>query len=385
MASSLVVGQITPEILKGRLDADKEYPVVDVRGEASYDGWHIPGATNLYFDKEEREFEEDPSEVLPEDEQVVTVCAHGNTSRHAAKELSRQGFDAVTLEGGMLGWSQVFDVVNVDLDSDAVFKQVKRVANGCLSYVVGSDGEAMIVDPAQHTEVYEEAIAGDKRMHDEDGDVSVEYVAVTHLHADHISAGCDLADEHDAEFIVGSQVTDRTETPEGCSSARLVDDGEVLEVGNTDVEVLHTPGHTMESVSFQVEGGALLTGDTQFVDSVGRPDLEHGDEGARDHAEVLYNSIFEKILSLDDELEVFPAHWGAEDVEAGKPVSASIGEIQETNEAVQLREKDEFVEYILDRLGSKPANHDEIIAINEGKREVCDPEIELGPNKCAVE
>jgi glyoxylase-like metal-dependent hydrolase (beta-lactamase superfamily II) len=385
MASSLVVGQITPEILKGRLDADEEYPVVDVRGEASYDGWHIPNAVNLYFDKESREFEDDPSETLPRDEQVVVVCAHGNTSRHAAKELSRQGYDAVTLEGGMLGWSQVFDVVNVDLDSDLVFKQVKRVANGCLSYVLGADGEAMIVDPAQHTDVYEEAIEGDERMHDEDGEVDVKYVAVTHLHADHISAGCSLADEHDAEFVVGGRVSERTETPEGCSDAYLADDGEILEVGGNDVEVIYTPGHTMESVSFDVEGGALLTGDTQFVDSVGRPDLEDGDEGAREHAEVLYESIFDRILALDDDLEVFPAHWGAEEVEAGRPVSASIGDIKETNEAVQLRDRDEFVEYILERLGSKPANHDEIIAINEGKRELCDPEIELGPNKCAVE
>ncbi|MFB6160538.1 MAG: rhodanese-like domain-containing protein [Haloferacaceae archaeon] len=385
MSTGLVVGQISPEILKGRLDADEEYPVVDVRGEASYDGWHIPGAVNLHFDKESGEFTDDPEEVLPRDEQVVTVCAHGNTSRHAAKELARRGYDAVTLEGGMLGWSQVFDVVNVDLDSDLVFKQVKRVANGCLSYVVGNDGEAMVVDPAQHTEVYEEAIEGDERMHDEDGEISVEYVAVTHLHADHISAGCSFADEHDAEFVVGSRVEERTETPEGCSDATLVDDGEVLDLGGHDVEVISTPGHTMESVSFRVEGGALLTGDTQFVDSVGRPDLEDGDEGARDHAEVLYDSIFEKILTLDGDLRVFPAHWGAEEVEAGKPVSATIDEIKETNEAVQLTDEDEFVEFILERLGSKPANHDEIIAINEGKRELCDPEIELGPNKCAVE
>ncbi len=385
MSGATIVGQISPEVLKGRLETDDDVPVVDVRGTESYEGWHIPGAINLTYSKDRDEFESDPGERLPDDKQVVAVCAHGNTSRRAAQRLAEQGFDAVTLEDGMLGWSKVFDVVDINLADDLVFKQVKRLSNGCLSYVLGHDGEAMIVDPVQYTDVYERNLQADERLFDDDDQVDLKYVAITHIHADHISAGSDLAEQYDAELVVGSAASERTDQPEGHDDPLYVDDGEILSLGDYDVEVMHTPGHTMESVTFDVAGDALLTGDTQFVDSVGRPDLEHGDDGAPEHAEVLYDTIFNTILERDDDAFVFPAHWGSEEVEPGKPVSATIGEIKRTNDAVQLEEKDAFVEYILDRLGSKPANHDEIIAINEGKRELCDPEIELGPNKCAVE
>ncbi|WP_254533653.1 MBL fold metallo-hydrolase [Natrinema gelatinilyticum] len=383
MQSGHVMGQITPQGLMGRIDY--KTPIADVRSHDSYEQWHIPGAIHLPYDAEADEFEVDPHELFDEGERIVVVCAHGNTSRRAASALSRRGFDAATLEDGMLGWSQVFDVVDIDLGSDIVFKQAKRVANGCLSYVVGADGEAMIVDPVQYTDVFERNLKSDERFQDENGEVDVKYVALTHIHADHISSGCELAEKHDADLIVGAPVSDRTEQPGGCSEFRAVADGKTLDLGGHEIKVLHTPGHTMESTSYLVDDAAMLTGDTQFVDSVGRPDLEHGDEGAEEHAEVLYESIFGKILTHDDDVSVFPAHYSGGEVDAGTPITATIGEIKATNEAVQKDSKEEFVDYIVEQLGSKPANHEEIIAINEGKNEVEDPEIELGPNKCAVE
>lgn len=377
------MGQITPQGLIGRIN--HETPVADVRAREAYDQWHIPGAIHLPYDADEDEFGKDPDELFDDDETVVVTCAHGNTSRQAAAALSRRGFDAATLENGMLGWSQVFDVVDIDFGSDLVFKQAKRIANGCLSYVLGADGEAMIVDPVQYTDVFEHNLEADERLRDANGDVDVKYVALTHIHADHISSGCELAAQYDAELLVGAPVSDRTSQPDGCADHTLVEDGEILDVGGHEIEVLHTPGHTMESTSYLVDGQAMLTGDTQFVDSVGRPDLEHGDEGAEEHAEVLYETIFNKILEHDDDVSIFPAHYGGGEVNTGTPVTATIGEIEETNEAVQRGSREAFVEYIIDQLGSKPANHDEIIAINEGKRELQDPEIELGPNKCAVD
>ena len=377
------MGQMTPQRLIGRINHGT--PVADVRSRESYDQWHIPGAVHLPYDAEEDEFGKDPNELFDEGETVVTVCAHGNTSRQAAAALSRRGFDVATLEDGMLGWSQVFDVVDIDFGSDLVFKQAKRVANGCLSYVLGADGEAMIVDPVQYTDVFRRNLEGDDRLRDENGDLDVKYVALTHIHADHISSGCELAAEYDAELVVGAPVSDRTDQPDGCSEHTLVEDGDVLEVGGHEIEVLHTPGHTMESTSYLVDDAAMLTGDTQFVDSVGRPDLEHGDEGAEEHAEVLYETIFDTILEHDDDVSIFPAHYGGGEVDAGTPVTATIGEVKATNPAVQKESREAFVDYIIEQLGSKPANHDEIIAINEWKREVTDPEIELGPNKCAVD
>jgi len=386
MSSTVTTGQVTPEALKGTIQGGDAPQIVDVRTAEAYERWHIPGAIHLLYNADRDAFDRNPTDVLPADERVIVVCAHGNTSRLAAKALARRGFDVSHLEGGMLGWSQVFDVVDVDLRPDLVFKQVKRVASGCLSYVLGANGEAMIVDPVQYTDVYDRNLRFDERFGTEDGALpDVTYVALTHVHADHVSSAADLAETYDAEFVVGAAVDERTTTPGGTPDYRPVADGETLDLGGCAIEVLHTPGHTMESVSYRVGEEAVLTGDAQFVDSVGRPDLEHGDDGAAEHASVLYDSIFETILSLDDDVIVYPAHWDAEDVALGSPISATVGQIEATNPAVQLDSRSAFVEHVLEGLGSKPSNHDEIIAINEGRRTLEDEEIELGPNNCAVD
>src|SRR5918911_1357766 len=180
----------------------------------------------------------------------------------------------------------------------------KQFYLGCLahaSYLIGSDGEAAVVDPQRDVDQYiAEADAQGFR---------IKYVVETHLHADFVSGHRELAARTGAEVVIGANAG--AEFPH-----RAVGDGDELTVGRVVLRVLETPGHTPEGISILVIDPAIsdkplkvLTGDTLFVGDVGRPDLA----GARGYtpqvmAGMLYDSLHVKLLKLGDEVEVYPAH-----------------------------------------------------------------------------
>lgn len=205
-----------------------------------------------------------------------------------------------------------------------------------------------MVDPRQDVEPYL-AAAAEKGMR-------VTHVFETHVQADHLSGAPKLA------RITGAPVLYHHAA--GVSFPHVaVDDGEEHDLGNVRVTVVHTPGHTPESVSLLVtdrtrarEPWFVLTGDTLFSGGVGRPDLlGAGRETAL--AEQLYGSVFEKLLALPDHLEIYPAHFGGAACGkglSGKPAS-TIGFERRFNPALQLRTPDEFVRYVLTDLPPQPA------------------------------
>ncbi len=180
----------------------------------------------------------------------------------------------------------------------------KQFYLGCLahaSYLVGSQGEAAVVDPQRDVDAYiAEAAAND---------VQIKYVIETHLHADFVSGHLELAARTGAETVFSHLA--RAEFPHSA-----VRDGDELQVGALTLRIIETPGHSPESVSILItdaEDSAaaprLLTGDTLFVGDVGRPDLA-AVRGftANEMAGTLYDSLHEKILMLDDRTEIYPAH-----------------------------------------------------------------------------
>jgi glyoxylase-like metal-dependent hydrolase (beta-lactamase superfamily II)/rhodanese-related sulfurtransferase len=237
--------------------------------------------------------------------------------------------------------------------------QFKQFFLGCLahaSYYIGSDGEAAIVDPQRDVQQYlEEAEAHNQQ---------IKYIIETHLHADFVSGHIELARKTGATIVFGGSANAEFEH-------RAVKDGDVLTVGNVKLKILETPGHTPEGISIVVENAGeplkILTGDTLFIGDVGRPDLV-GSKGfsAREMAGFLYDSLHQKILTLPDETEVYPAH-GAGSL-CGKNMSketwSTLAEQKKTNYALQPMVKDEFVAIMTENLAEAPAYFPKSVAKN---------------------
>src|ERR1051325_4332893 len=190
-------------------------------------------------------------------ERVVTVCAAGKTSMLAAERLRARGVDAVSLEGGMRAWSLAWNTAELPCLADvARIVQLRRTGKGCLSYLIGSNGDAAVIDASLDPRVYQRE-AHTRGWH-------IRSVLETHVHADHLSRARAIAAETGATLCLPT--TDRV-------SFEYVPlkEGDTVRVGSAHLRVLHTPGHTPESTCYLLDERALLTGDTLFVAAVGRP------------------------------------------------------------------------------------------------------------------
>ena len=229
----------------------------------------------------------------------------------------------------------------------------KQFYLGCLahaSYLIGSEGEAAVVDPQRDVEQYVAEAEGKG--------LKIKYVVETHLHADFVSGHRELAARTGAEIVFGEKAG-------ATFPHRAVKEGDELRVGTIILRVLETPGHTPEGISLVVidtavspEPQKVLTGDTLFIGDVGRPDLAGGrGYTARQMAGMLYDSLHEKLLRLADEVEVYPAH-GAGSMcgrNISKETSSTIGEQKKYNYALKPMTKDEFVSMMATDLPEAPA------------------------------
>jgi len=226
----------------------------------------------------------------------------------------------------------------------------KQFYLGCLahaSYFIASEGDAVVVDPQRDVQQYldEAAKAGAR----------IKYVIETHLHADFVSGHCELAEKTGAQIVIGAKA-------EAAFPHLAVRDGDELRVGNVVLRALETPGHTPESISWLVtadetEPRRVLTGDTLFIGDVGRPDLAGGrGYTSRQMAEMLYDSLHQKLLALDDDVEVWPAHGAGS--ACGKNISrersSKIGVQRKLNYALRPMAKEAFVEMMTSDLAAAP-------------------------------
>jgi len=238
----------------------------------------------------------------------------------------------------------------VPLQSKRMF--IKQLYTGCLSeaaYYIESNGEAAIIDPLRDVEPYLE-LAGERKS-------TIKYIFETHFHADFVSGHIDLSKATGAPIVYGPL----TETKFPVQIAR---DGERFKVGALTIEVLHTPGHTLESTCYLLkdENGnnhCIFTGDTLFVGDVGRPDLSQKmaeDLTTQDLAGMLYDSLQKKIIPLADEVIVYPAHGPGSSCgkNLGPETFSTIGEEKKTNYALKASTRDEFVKSVIEGLPEMP-------------------------------
>ena len=377
------VETVRPAALKDRIDAGDDLTLLDVRMESEYEKWRIDGdgvsSINVpYFEFLEDEIDDEVLATIPDDREVTVLCAKGGASEYVAGKLAERGYEVNHLEEGMNGWANIYEAVEVTAyDGAGTLLQYQRPSSGCLGYFLYDDGEAAIIDPLR---AFTDRYLADA---DELG-VELQYALDTHIHADHIS-GVRALDAEGVEGVIPEPAVDRgvTYADELTSAA----DGDEFTVGSATIETVHTPGHTTGMTSYLVDGSLLATGDGLFIESVARPDLEEGDEGAPDAARMLYDSLQEHVLSQSDETLIGGAHYSdaAEPAEDGS-YTAPIGQLVEEMEALTM-DKEAFVELILSDMPPRPANYEEIIATNLGQNVVDDDEaftLELGPNNCAA-
>jgi len=377
------VDSVDPETLKDRIDAGEDVTLLDARMQSDYDEWRIDGdnVTSInvpYFEFLEDDIDEGVLERIPDDREVTVLCAKGGASEYVAGTLAERGYDVNHLEDGMNGWASIYEAVEVErYDGAGTLLQYQRPSSGCLGYLLYDDGEAALIDPLRaFTDRYLDDAA--------DLGVDLQYALDTHIHADHISGVRDL-DAAGVEGVIPEAAVDRGVTY--ADELTTAEDGDTFAVGDATIETVSTPGHTTGMTSYLVDGSLLATGDGLFIESVARPDLEEGDEGAPDAARMLYESLQERVLTLPEDTLVGGAHFSdaAEPAEDGT-FTAPIGELVEEMDALTMDE-DDFVELILSDMPPRPANYEEIIATNLGQNAVDDEEaftLELGPNNCAA-
>ncbi|MBX0286386.1 MBL fold metallo-hydrolase [Halomicroarcula sp. F28] len=367
--------------LKERLDAGDTVRLLDVRDRDEFETWHIDGptvtATQLPFAKFlQAKVTGDVDGLLDAvagEGPITAVCARGEASAFVAGLLVDHGVDARNLADGMEGWARLYDAHELPTDA-ATILQYERPASGCLSYLVVSDGEAVVIDPLR---AFTDRYVADAAAHD----ATLTYAVDTHIHADHVSGLRQLAD-HGVEPVVPAPAVDRGVT---FDVTALPADGS-LSVGATTLDALPLPGHTTGMTGFRV-GDTLLSGDSIFLESVARPDLEAGDEGAPDLARTLYETLTERLAELPDETLVAPGHHSetTEPADDGT-YTARLGELRDRLPALAL-DRERFVERLCGDIPPRPANFERIVAINLGTDTADDDtafELELGPNNCAA-
>jgi hydroxyacylglutathione hydrolase len=226
---------------------------------------------------------------------------------------------------------------------------IEQLYTGCLSeatYYIESNGEAAIIDPLRDTDPYV-AMAKERKA-------VIKYIFETHFHADFVSGHIDLSKTTGAPIIYGPETA--TDFP-----VHVAKDHEVFKLGNVSIEVLHTPGHTIESSCYLLkdESGkdnALFSGDTLFVGDVGRPDLSSGNLSSEKLAAIMYDTIQNKILPLANDVIVYPAHGAGSSCgkNLGPGTYSTIGDEKQHNYALQPQSKEAFVKVITEGLTDAP-------------------------------
>ncbi|WP_457786281.1 MBL fold metallo-hydrolase [Geobacillus sp. Geo 8.1] len=373
MVKEMTVQQMTEKVLN-----KESLFILDVRNESDFRDWKIEGENFAYLNVPYFELIDGVDSIvdrLPKDQDIVVVCAKGGSAAFVAEQLTEAGVDNVyTLAGGMQAWSEHLHQAKVYEDDQLKIYQFIRVGKGCLSYMVISGSEALVVDPLRFIDVYEQAAQ-------QEG-VKITHIVDSHLHADHLSGGKALAERTGATYYL-------MKSEGAVFDFEPLEQHETIDFENVHLEVLavKTPGHTPGSVSFFVNGKWLFSGDTIFVGGLGRPDL--GGKVA-EWAEDLYHTVYEKVAAMADDVIVLPAHYANldEEINAEGYVGDTLGRIRARNEMMQNKPKDEFIDLVIQSANTEtPPNFEDIVAINRGLKTVdieTERELEIGPNRCAL-
>jgi glyoxylase-like metal-dependent hydrolase (beta-lactamase superfamily II)/rhodanese-related sulfurtransferase len=366
-----------PDLLRA-LDRGEPSFLLDVRNEEEFASWRFEGKRAVetinipYF-----EFIEDPEAALARvphpTTEISVVCAKGGSSEFVAELLRESGIPARNVAGGMRAYGSYLEPAQVTNGSPEIW-QLNRRGKGCLSYVIRSGNEAIVVDPSRHTQTYVDFVAG--------LNARITRVLDTHVHADHVSGGPALAQQLGIPYFA-------TAGPGIAMEQKItpLSDGDTLSLGDIQpaLRVLATPGHTPGSICYLVAGTYLLSGDTLFVNGIGRPDLGGEVEA---WARNLFTTLTQCIATLPEHVIVLPAHYSSvSEIGPEGIVSVRLGDLKAKAAELRMRSEEAFVNTMVAAVQKPPAAYSDIIRVNLGLAQTEDEqatEWELGKNECAA-
>jgi glyoxylase-like metal-dependent hydrolase (beta-lactamase superfamily II) len=381
--STTSLPQIPPQDLAERLDRGEALQVLDVRASEKVAAGHVSLGSGLGFRAmpNSKLFALSSLDELRLDRNrpVAVICNRGNSSKQSTAFLRERGYEAFSVTGGMAAWETVYVARRLaPTPSLAHVVQLDRLGKGALSYVLVSDGDAVVVDPGRHLARYDALLA----------ELSATPAAVvdTHMHADYLSGARAAAERWQVPYFVHDDdaVSPYDGTP-GRFAHQALSDGDTIVFGRAMLRAVHVPGHTLGSVALLADDGLALTGDFLFVRSVGRPDLG----GQADAwAKLLWQSLERVRREWPGDLLVLPGHYSSEEERrADRAVAARFDVIAATNAAAAIQDEREFLGWVADHQMTPPEAYRTIKQANLGLVDVLDADadaLESGPNQCAV-
>ncbi len=374
------------------MDSGENLYILDVRTPEEYRSWKIsynkqvePSLVPL-----DKLSSAEQIRNIPRDMEVITVCSHGMRSKMAAEYLSQLGYNVKSIRGGMVAWNKVNDLALIPTNADINLKiwQIRRISKGCMTYLISYFNDAIVIDPpcSSAASIYEIAKKNNLR---------IKALIETHRHADHLSASMTIGKETGA--ILYLSPLEEYETEQALTDGlemTFLNDGRRIEITNgLYLDVIHTPGHTVGSMTFKLEAlpdvnensereTFLFSGDTLFVDGIGRPDLhDKVDEFSR----TLFLT-YKKLSSLPDNTIVLPSHY-SKSMKHEDPIFKTIGDIKADVRAFKMDE-DEFISYVTSSIPPQPMNYKRILQLNKDLL-LCNrlhlDDLEAGPNSCGIQ
>ncbi len=355
---------------------------LDVRNEEDHSRFAVEGPHNIemrnipYFDFIEAP--EQASSHLDPESSVRVICAKEGSAQFVAEVLESLGFiDVSWLEKGIISWGNLLIPKRIPSPDNYQLWQFNRPGKASCSYGLIHADEMMVFDPSRNIGFYSDFAT--------QRDLTITHVFDTHLQADYISGGPNLAKISQAEYIVhegdfsGSDI-----------EFRPIVDGERIQFNNSsgpDILCTHSPGHTPGSTTFVIDERFMISGDTVFIVSVGRPDLGRK---VVEWAKELYRTLKTRICTLPENLIVLPGHYTDWDLESTDDylILNDFGTVKRMNEDIyEIDDEDQFVEYIIENMREQPEVYDEIRKVNAGFIDPDEDEqdiMDLGKNECAA-
>ena len=357
-----------------------EFLLLDVRVNEEFDRFKVEGPflsdmVNVPY-VEFVEHEEESVAKVPAAEKVRIVCAKEGSARYVGEILQNNGFkDVRYLEGGIKTWGNMLIPKVVTSDNRYRLYQFIRPGKASCSYGVICDDEMVLFDPSRNVNFYLDFA--------QKNGARIIRSFETHLQADFISGSKQIAADSGAQ-ILGHE----NDFKDATFNYQKIVDHQVYAFSKDGplIKALHMPGHTPGSTSYLIDDKYLITGDTVFILSIGRPDL--GGK-AEEWSKLLYHTLKTKIAALDDGLVILPGHYmDWREANPSQIFSDTLGNIKKKNSAIYgISSETQFIDWIKDHMRPQPEVYAEIRKVNAGLLEVDEEEqevMDLGKNECAA-
>ncbi|MGD9137530.1 MAG: MBL fold metallo-hydrolase [Desulfobacterales bacterium] len=361
---------------------EHDFTLLDVRnneefGRFKVEGPHLTKMINIpYIEFIENEEVSVQQLQVPKEESVRIVCAKEGSAKYVGEILINNGWkDVKILEKGIKSWGNMLTPKLVTSQNGYALYQFIRPGKASCSYGLIYEDEMVVFDPSRNVQFYQDF------AHEHGARIVKTFE--THLQADYISGSQHIHSKSGAQ-IVGHQ----NDFKDAVFEYKNINDQEIFQFsqGGPEIKAIHTPGHTPGSTSFLIDNQFLVTGDTVFILSIGRPDL--GGK-AEDWSRLLYKTLRTKIADMNDDLLILPGHyleWS--EANAEQIFADTLGNIKSKNSDIYgITEEHDFVQFIKDNMRKQPDVYGEIRKVNAGILEVDDEEqeiMDLGKNECAA-